>query len=571
MRYRLQIVLLVIAVLVALSAGIKGQDRYLQRSASHHSKEEFQSLTAGSNGPVRIDREARDGEYRAIGNGVVRESPDGRIEMVPRSGVLPVSPVTVIRRFNEHTVYFGTDKGLIRYSTAPGEMPVRYLAGRRWLADDRVLGIGIGPRNAATGENEIWVETPAGYTRLRERLMTLAEKAALFEDRIRRRHVRHGMTSDSILTQPGENASNRTVSSDNDGLWTALYVAAESFRYKVTGQAEAREYARQGMEALIRLEEITGKPGFPARSFIRKGEDIQPADGEWHDTPDGRWRWKGDTSSDEIAGHYFVYPIYYDLVASEGEKARLREVITRITDHILDNNYQLIDLDGKRTRWGWWGPEAIWEDATETGLRALHLLSHLRVAHHLTGNPRYEKAYRELVSEHKYHLLTRNQKINYPGYINHSDDELAFISYYPLLQYEKDPALRQVYQDSLDRAWQVERPERNPLWNFIYAAGSLKTEFDQAESVRTLREIPLDLIDWSVSNSHRADIPRDTLYDRFGRRQALIVLPYDELSMNKWNGNPYMLDGGYGGRREDDGAYFLLPFWMGRYHKLIGE
>jgi len=31
------------------------------------------------------------------------------------------------------------------------------------------------------------------------------------------------------------------------------------------------------------------------------------------------------------------------------------------------------------------------------------------------------------------------------------------------------------------------------------------------------------------------------------------------------------LDGGNGGRREDDGAYFLLPYWMGRYHKLFGD
>ena len=77
-------------------------------------------------------------------------------------------------------------------------------------------------------------------------------------------------------------------------------------------------------------------PGFPARSFIKPGVDAQPADGEWHDTPDKQWRWKGDTSSDEIVGHYFVYPIYYDLVATDGEKPALRAVIDRITNHILD-------------------------------------------------------------------------------------------------------------------------------------------------------------------------------------------------------------------------------------------
>jgi len=224
-------------------------------------------------------------------------------------------------------------------------------------------------------------------------------------------------------------------------------------------------------------------------------------------------------------------------------------------------------------RWGWWGPDEIWKEAGETGLRALHMLSHLRVAMHVAeGTPSAAKlrvAYDDLIKTHRYHLLTRNQKISIPGHINHSDDELAFLSYYPLLQYETDPDLRGIYKQSLERSWQVERPERNPLWNFIYAVGTGAQEFDRAESVRTLREIPMDMVTWTVKNSTRLDVPLDPLTDRFNHKQSLIVLPYDEIPMWKWNGNPYNLDGGNGGRSEDDGAYFLLPYWMGRFHRLV--
>ena len=156
-----------------------------------------------------------------------------------------------------------------------------------------------------------------------------------------------------------------------------------------------------------------------------------------------------------------------------------------------------------------------------------------------------------------------------PGHINHSDDELAFLSYYPLLQYETDPGLLEVYRQSLERSWQIERPERNPLWNFIYQVGTGAREFDLAESVRTLQEIPMDTIRWTVTNTQRGDVPRDPIRDRKDRPQALVVLPYDELPMWKWNDNPYTLDGGDGGRTEDDGAYFLLPYWMGRFHHLL--
>jgi hypothetical protein len=327
------------------------------------------------------------------------------------------------------------------------------------------------------------------------------------------------------------------------------------------------------MEAIIRLETITGIPGFPARSFIKISDETQPGDGEWHTSADKKWSWKGDTSSDEIVGHYFVYPIYYDLVADEDEKPILRGAIERITNHILDHNYQLVDLDGKRTLWGYWGPDEIFKDPDETGIRALHILSHLRVAIYMAGNDanraKFQAAYDHLIKNERYHLLTRNQKIQVPGSINHSDDELAFLSYYPLLCYEKDEKLLEVYRQSLARSWQIERPERNPLWNFIYAAGTGAKEFDRGDSLRTLHEIPMDMIEWSVRNSHRLDVPMDPLNDRFGSRQALIVLPYDELPMSKWNGNPYNLDGGAGGRGEDDGGYFLLPYWMGRFHKLI--
>lgn len=553
-----------------------GSPIYFQKVRTFHTAAEFNRMTKGK---VKLHRGARcrkcGGEARATGDDLLIGSSFGVVSQRHRQKPGPYAlltwepdnPVTTIAARRRGHVWIGTRRGLYFYreqgrqNVAP---LIAFFSGKRWLPDDNVTGIGF-----ENGGAVIWVETPKGLSRIEDEETTLAEKSKAFVERVRARHVRHGMTADSTLQTPGDLSTNKTVSSDNDGLWTQMYVAAEAFRHKVTGAADARANARQGFEAMLRLEEVTGIPGFHARSFIKTGEDIQPQDGEWHDTPDGKWRWKGDTSSDEIVGHYFGYAVYYDLVADETEKRKIRGVVARMTDHILNNNYQLIDVDGKRTRWGWWGPEEILADPDEAGLRALHILSHLRAARHMTGDPRYEQAYNELVSKHGYHLLTRNQKINYPGRVNHSDDELAFLSYYPLLNYETDPKLRGVYVQSLERSWQVERPERNPLWNFIYAVGSGSEEFDLREATLTLQEIPMDQISWTVTNSHRLDVPMDALNDRFDRRQALIVLPYYQLPISKWNGNPYRVDGGNGGRSEGDGVYFLLPYWMGRYHKLI--
>ena len=188
-----------------------------------------------------------------------------------------------------------------------------------------------------------WIETPKGFARIEYEPMTLAEKSRAFISRVQARHNRWGLTADSQLRVPGDLSTNQLVSSDNDGLWTAMYVAAECFRYKVTGDADARENARRGMHAIVRLESITGMPGFPG-ALVHQGRRRRAAQGRRVARHAGQaWRWKGDTSSDEIVGHYFVYPIYHDLVADEPEKPALRAVVERMTIHILDNNYQLVD------------------------------------------------------------------------------------------------------------------------------------------------------------------------------------------------------------------------------------
>lgn len=83
------------------------------------------------------------------------------------------------------------------------------------------------------------------------------------------------------------------------------------------------------------------------------------------------------------------------------------------------------------------------------------------------------------------------------------------------------------------------------------------------------RQSPMGTIHWTVKNSHRQDIAWAAAVDRFNHREALTLLPPDERPVMKWNGNPFVVDGGGGGHGEDDGAAFLLPYWMGRHHKFI--
>lgn len=480
----------------------------------------------------------------------------------------PVEGLREFAREKSGAVWLGGEQGAARFDPKASHPWDRwqYFFGRRWLSDNAVRNIVV-TENGRT--RQAWLRTESGVSLIEWRPQTLAQKAALFNERLELRHVRHDMIGGSRLGTAGEVSTSIRHDHDNDGLWTAIHLGAQAYRYAVTREPEARAAARRSMLLLLRLEEITGLPGFPARSFVSKDEP-KPHGGEWHPTPDGQWLWKGDTSSDEIVGHYFGLALYFDLVADEADKAAIRRMVARMTDHLIRHDYELIDLDGQPTRWGQWSERYFQteEGKYEAPLRSLELLAFLKTAHHITGDVKYAEAYQDRIRRGYAEHMRLYRRWPGGGEINFSDDELAYLSYDPLLRYEKDKKLRGIYLDGLRFTWKQVRPDFNPLWNYISAAsgaGGLSRDL-RRESQRTLERIPTDMIEWSVRNSHRIDVVFAGAKDRFDRTQLTTVLAPDERPVAKWNSNPYRPDGGSGGLAEDDGAYFLLPYWMGRYH-----
>jgi len=478
-------------------------------------------------------------------------------------GVVPFLPVTRYARSPSGVQWIATPRAVCRWDGGRW----RVFHGRRWLPGDRVTDIAVAP------DESVWVATDGGVARIYAKPMTLADKADHLQRILRERHVRRGLVGGINLSRPGRFDKYHQPSDDNDGLWTSLYVAAESFRYAATRSADAKANATESLDALLFLEQITSLPGFIARSYMPRGQGPKHG-GIWYPSKDGKWDWKGDTSSDELDGHFFAYGIYYDLVADAETKRRVAATARRIMDRIIEGGYKYHGPGGRRTRWGMWAPHELnrtfrWRP--ERGLNSLSLLAYLKVTHHLTGDVKYHDHARRLIEEHGYARNTINLKINIPGMVNHSDDELAFLCYYSLLRLERDPALREIYTRSIERSWRIERPEHSPFFNFVYGS-AVGGGFDLGESVGWLRDFPLDLVRWGVDNRGRRDLEISRVGTRFSRRQAKTVLPPSERRLMRWNGNPYVVDGdGGGGTSEDDGAVWLLPYWMGRYHWFIVE
>ncbi len=530
---------------------------------------------------------------------------------------LPYNDFTCASVGVDGQAWFGTKIGAIRYDGTD----FRYRQGLRWLPHDQVNDIVTAPDGSA------WIATPAGISHIHFVEMTLWEKAQHYEDLIDQfnRRTEFGYVLESRLKEAGNPAAGHTVhDSDNDGLWTAMYGTGACFAYGATGDARAKENARQAWRALQFLGTVTRggehEPphGFVARTVlptsghnpndtytVERDQRTQESDSlwkvlspRWPVSKDGKWYWKTDTSSDELAGHYFFYAQFYDLVANDEEKEAVRAQTAALTDHLIAHDFQLVDHDGNPTRWGRYSPTEVNHDRlwfVERGLNSLSMLSYLTTAAHITGDQKYLDVAKMLREEHAYH-----QNLMYPKYQrgassgNHSDDEMAFMCYYNLMKYETDPELRDRYAFSWMMYWVIEQPELNPFFNFSFAAMCSDMTYTDPwgtspmgpsgpwleESMQTLYRFPLDRHDWAHTNEHRTDVvplPKWTYeHDRTpspgrGMRYNGYVVPVDECHFNHWNRDPFFLNTGGNGQGLADGAVYLLPYYMGLYHGYIAK
>ncbi len=499
---------------------------------------------------------------------------------INREDGMPYEDMTSVAISPNGDIWGGTAQGAWRLRT--GEF--RYFWGPRWLPGNRVNAIAVDDKNAA------WIATDGGVAKIEERMMTLKDKAAHYEEITALRHNRRGFVTHCSLTTPGEPEKGFVhEASDNDGLWTALYVGAEAFRYAATKDPEARRLAKQSMEALLDLTRLSGVPGYPARAIVKKGEKVYgynpdetvriegETDKIWFESKvNPNILCKGDTSSDELDGHYFAYYIYYELVADEAEKKEMARVVRAITNNIVDHQYTLIGHTGRMTRWGAFGPQFMNDDPRwweERGLNSSELLCYLKVAHHICGDKKFEDAYNDLIDRHHYLINTLNYRHNPAWYaVNHSDDELAYCVYYPILFLEKDPHRLAILRQTIAQTWLGNgiRVDESPFYNFIYGA-TTGQPCEVEPAVKTLQDWPWELIHWPVNNSHRHDVSARAAKGERNRVEIDKVLPMSERRTWRWNGDPFEPDEGGNGGNESDGAAFLIGYWMGRYHRIISE
>lgn len=459
---------------------------------------------------------------------------------------------------------------------------------RRWVPADEIRDVAI------DREGTCWVATNAGVAAIKRKRMTLEEKADYMLDVLRKYQIRPpGIVGPANLETPGDLSKFSVGDTDNDGSLTAYHCVAESYRYAVTKDPKARANAKEAFRALEFFQIVTGTKHFFARTVIpidapplndlnhtHTPQEIaethltepryKPVDVRWRKSADGKWLWKGDTSSDEMDGHLFAYGAYYDLAADAEDKKRCAALVDRIVGGIIDNGFILKDTDGTATRWAVWSPEKLNGDENwreERSGNSLEMLAYLTLAHHVTGKKRYLDTKKNLIEKHGYAKNAIMTEYDTPSERTYITDSLLPMVYPNLMEHETDPALIAVFRSSLRFYHSTVKRDGRGHYDFFYNRYSGDSVSLNA-AIDDLREWPLDLIDYTVDNSKRDDVEFSHVPGA-DENQLTRRLPASERGLTETDGSPYSAVRGNEGKRLHTSFIWLLDYWQARYWNLL--
>jgi hypothetical protein len=518
-----------------------------------------------------------------MGGVAIRKNEKLQKKITPADG-LSNSFVTCIEPSPDGTMWVGTALGVVRFDK---DFNPSLRFSRRWLMNDRVNDI------AFDSGGNAWVATAGGVSEIKCQSMTLADKEQNIYNQLMRRHIRKPWICGNLrLDIPGDTSSWRNTDDDNDGEYTGGYLAMESFRYAATKSEDAHLKARKAFDFLRQLQTITGTAGFFARTIVPSDwtqvndgnrkytpqqlaeklvEDprYKPVEQRWRPSADGKWLWKGDTSTDEMDGHFMAYFYFYEYAANDDEKQLVRNHVKKIMDELIRTHYNLIDIDGTHTHWAVWSPGQLNHDpdwASEKSLNSMELLGYLKFAYGITGDGKYQNEYLRLINEEGYLENAKLVNDKNPAWQIYFDRTLEGYTFPLLLRYETDPKIKAVYTEMLEKWMAGQEYGENLVNNMAYTLCTGK-KINVQQTVSFLTDAPLDLVDWPIDHSLREDV-KLVRYPILEDVQIDKLPPASMLATVRWDKNPWAAQQGDLTQVREP-VFWLWPYWEARYLGII--
>jgi uncharacterized protein (TIGR03437 family) len=355
---------------------------------------------------------------------------------------------------------------------------------------------------------------------------------------IRAKHIPFGTILDPIYASPTSDQIIGYTRCGDSALWTGVYLAAESFRYKVTQSAEALENVKTALAGLKALADVTGDNRLarclvPANSPYAPGIENEEAHNTIHQGP--TWIWVDNTSRDEVVGAFFGLAAAYDMVDDPTVKSNVGDLATRLIGFIAHHQ---------------WSPN---DDISNTfQLRPESLQMLLQVARHV--NPANSISGPFLVLPVQTAVLVDVQSNS-----SYFKFHLDYMSLYNLVRLQNNGDNRSAYQI----VRQYTASHQNAFFDIIDRALAGPDTSRDAEM-----RILLD--QWLLRQKRDKFVDLTNVVPLCGSEACQPVpVPLRPPTDYIWQRDPFQVTGGGSGLIESAGIDYILPYWMARYYGVI--
>ena len=370
---------------------------------------------------------------------------------------------------------------------------------------------------------------------------------------IQARHLPFGTVLDPFYASAESDQITGYTRCGDSALWTGHYLAAEAYRYRVTGAPEALTNARRVLEGLKGLVDVTGT-NLLARCRVAITSPFaagilreEAANGVYTNTAAG-YQWIGNTSRDQYCGVVYGLGVAFELIPDAAFRAIVHDVLTRMVTFLSANNWTAPMPDGR--------------PGTTFLLRPDQQLAILQVARRV--NPAQFGAIYEVQRSRLASSVAAPVAFDSLSTSSYFKFNLIYITFFHLIRLE-EPETRRTYERAYAIARSYTDGHQNAFFNMIDRGLFGPDARRDAET--------LGLLELWLKRPRR-----DFFVDLRGKvpvcgDQACQPIPVDQRTPTDflWQRSPFQLFGGGSGTIGNAGIDYLLPYWMARYYGLLGD
>jgi hypothetical protein len=177
-------------------------------------------------------------------------------------GHLPFANITTLGVSHstslDSRVWLGSIRGVMRFDSNATDLDAwRVFNSARYMPNRQSI---VNVSSVAVLTSAAVVVTSQGLAVIRFEMWTLAQKADYFQKFFEppSRYVKYGLVCECKMSSWGDIRTCVKQPCDSDGLWTAIYLGSQVFRYAITHDAQVKKETWTYFETLELLNKVTG-------------------------------------------------------------------------------------------------------------------------------------------------------------------------------------------------------------------------------------------------------------------------------------------------------------------------